>query len=154
MASQQPIDVAGGARLHRLECDIAACCSQLRQVCLCECLVLRDQRIRNADVFDCPFSDQLFQIARWITLRNAKSIDDGNCDVIKTLSSSGADVEDAGVWMFPEMQIDIDDIVDVDKITALFAVLVAVTGLEEPNVALLAQLIECMEGHRRHSSLV
>ena len=85
---------------------------------------------------------------------SANRIDDGYCDIVKTLSSSGADVVNAGDGMFPKVQIDIDDVAHVDKVTALFAVLVAVTGLEKLYAAMLAKLIECMECNRRHPPLM
>ena len=44
--------------------------------------------------------------------------------------------------MFPKVQIDVDDVIHVDKVTTVFAVLVAVTGPKELYAAMLAKLIE------------
>ena len=56
--------------------------------------------------------------------------------------------------MFPKVQIDVDDVIHMDKVTAVFAVLVAVASPKELYAAMLAKLIEGMECDRRHAPFV
>ena len=68
-------------------------------------------------------SHQLLQIKRRFTAGGTHRVDDSDRDIIKTLCAAGADVVNAGHRMLPKVQIDADDVVHVNKVPPLFAVL-------------------------------
>src|SRR5690606_28168546 len=53
-----------------------------------------------------------------------------------------------------EMQIDVHHVVDMNEVAHLSAVIVTVPAAEQAHVAVLYELIEVVEGYRRHATFV
>src|SRR5574343_302127 len=130
----QPVHVLRDALFNGRHRRLITGLAQARQVSLGESLVLALQGI---------------------ALRLAAAIDGGNRNVVESLGTSGAEIENAGLFrVIQEKQVDLGDIANKDEIAHLPTVRVAVRTFEQLDLALGLELVVVVESYRRHATLV
>ena len=68
---------------------------------------------------------------------------------------AGATVIDAGLaLMFPEPEVDLADVLDIDKVTHLTTITITIASLKQLGIVALLDLIVQMKGDAGHASLM
>src|SRR5574343_466109 len=151
----QPVHVLRDALFDGRHRRLITGLAQARQVSLGEGLVLALQRIREGNVFEQTLRVEFGQQQLNIALRLAATIDGSNRDIVERLGTSGAEIENAGLFrVIQEKQVDLGDIANKDEIAHLPTVRVAVRTFEQLDLALGLELVVVVESYRRHATLV
>ena len=146
--------VGARAFLNRAEGHVATRGAQLREVGLGVGLVLALERLGEGDVLDFACGNGFFEAESGLTLGFAKRIDHGKRHVVEGLGAARTAVVDAGDGLVEEVHEHVHDVVDVDEVAQLGAVVVAEATFEELHFTRATVLEVLVVGDARHAAFV
>src|SRR5690606_37449504 len=147
------LHVLGDTSLHVAEGLVVTRSAQLGEIRLRVALVAPLEIVGKRNVAQQPLLYLIRKSEFGFAARTTNTVHHGGGNIVERLGAARAAIEYAGDFrVVDEMQIDVHHVVDMNEVAHLSAVIVTVPAAEQAHVAVLYELIEVVEGYRRHAT--